>query len=143
MTASALRAATMLPAVVRNLLGRVMDLSWLWVLPGPLQHHAGTPLNTSPERGKSSLPMPTDWGKAAIKSAHRSRGRGLFCRRMDQTALLPYLSRLGFVWLSARRRHDPQKFLLKATYALNLHGSVVPGDSQRVLALKTAKHLTV
>ena len=50
MTASALRAATKLPATVRNLLGRVMDLGWLWVLPGPLQRRFGTTLSTSPER---------------------------------------------------------------------------------------------
>ena len=51
MTASALRAATKLPALVRNLLARVMGLSWSWVLPGPLHHHADTTISESPGRG--------------------------------------------------------------------------------------------
>ena len=48
MTPSALRATTKLP-VVRNLLARVMDLGWLWVLPGPFHHHSGANLSTSPK----------------------------------------------------------------------------------------------
>jgi len=48
MTASALRTTTKLPAVAKNLLAQVMDLSWVWGLPGPLQRRLGNPRTTSP-----------------------------------------------------------------------------------------------
>ena len=71
MTPSALRATTKLPAVVRNLLARVMDLGWLWVLPGPFHHHSGANLSTSP---KWVFPLGSNSPKRAKRACCRREG---------------------------------------------------------------------